>query len=135
VVRDYGSITLGDDCRGKGCRRHGRGEDPRSTRPAAGVDLDATFRQVHPATALVYHHERVNQGKGWCLRRGIALATGDCIVIQDADLEYDPADHAAMLRPILEPWKPRDRQGVLDLGGLGDDRPAPLQAAQLTPVL
>jgi hypothetical protein len=40
-----------------------------------------------------------------------------------------------MLWPILEPRKPRGRQGVLDLGGLGDHRPAPLEAAQLTPVL
>ena len=52
-----------------------------------------TFRQAHPGMALVYHHERMNHAKGWCLRRGIALATGDCIVIQDADLEYDPAYH------------------------------------------
>ena len=52
-----------------------------------------TFRQTHPEVALVYHHERVNNGKGWCLRRGIPMATGDYIVIQDADLEYDPADH------------------------------------------
>jgi hypothetical protein len=61
-----------------------------------------TFRQAHPAIAMFYHHERVNHGKGWCLRRGIRMATGDYIVIQDADLEYDPADHAVMLGPILE---------------------------------
>jgi glycosyltransferase involved in cell wall biosynthesis len=60
------------------------------------------FRQAHRERALVYHHERVNHGKGWCLRRGIPMATGDYIVIQDADLEYDPADHAVMLGPVIE---------------------------------
>jgi glycosyltransferase involved in cell wall biosynthesis len=64
-----------------------------STDRTAG-ELEA-FRQAHRDLALVYHHERVNHGKGWCLRRGIPMATGDCIVIQDADLEYDPGDHAA----------------------------------------
>jgi glycosyltransferase involved in cell wall biosynthesis len=62
------------------------------------------FRDEHPDMALVYRNEPVNRGKGWCLRRGIALATGDVLVIQDADLEYDPADYAAMLQPILNDW-------------------------------
>jgi glycosyltransferase involved in cell wall biosynthesis len=66
--------------------------DGSTDRTAAELE---TFRQAHPELALVYHHERVNHGKGWCLRRGIPMATGDCIVIQDADLEYDPGDHAA----------------------------------------
>ena len=60
------------------------------------------FRDEHPDVALVvYRTEPVNRGKGWCLRRGIALATGDVVVIQDADLEYDPGDHGVMLEPIL----------------------------------
>ena len=54
-----------------------------------------TFRQAHPGMALVYHHERMNHAKGWCLRRGIPVATGDYIVIQDADLEYAPAQSCA----------------------------------------
>lgn len=48
----------------------------------------------------VFRHDR-NRGKGAAIRTALAHATGDVVLIQDADLEYDPADYPALLAPIL----------------------------------
>ena len=49
----------------------------------------------------VYFHEK-NQGKGAAIRTGIAKATGDYVIVQDADLEYDPREFYALLAPLLD---------------------------------
>ena len=73
-------IILVDDCSTDGTR------DTLRTLAAAG-DL------------TVLYHDR-NRGKGAALRTGIAAARGDAVVIQDADLEYDPQDYPKLLEPI-----------------------------------
>jgi glycosyltransferase involved in cell wall biosynthesis len=64
-----------------------------------GVHLDRLQREgkIHK----VVHHPR-NRGKGAAIRTAIAAATGDVMVVQDADLEYDPAELVNLLQPILE---------------------------------
>jgi dolichol-phosphate mannosyltransferase len=53
-----------------------------------------------PGVRLI--RQPANGGKGSAVRAGIAVATGDDVIIQDADLEYDPADHLVMLREVVE---------------------------------
>jgi len=57
---------------------------------------------LKPNQELRLHLMEKNGGKGKALRSGFALATGDIILIQDADLEYDPEDYPALLRPLVK---------------------------------
>jgi len=56
----------------------------------------------HPNVPFIIRHKPVNEGKGAALRDGFKLATGDIVLIQDADLEYDPNDYMKLLQPIVD---------------------------------
>ena len=64
-------------------------------------ELLADFPQRYGPTVKVFYHA-VNQGKGAAIRTGLAEVTGDLVLVQDADLEYDPKDFPVLLSPILE---------------------------------
>ena len=63
-------------------------------------EIMAELAQEYPNISC-HQHEK-NQGKGGALATGFQHTTGDVVLIQDADLEYDPADYPVLLRPILE---------------------------------
>jgi glycosyltransferase involved in cell wall biosynthesis len=60
------------------------------------------FSEHARAGIVVGHHSERNLGKGSALRTGIEIASGDVILVQDGDLEYDPDDYARLLDPIVE---------------------------------
>lgn len=62
--------------------------------------LTAWMAQANPDLRIIFHAQ--NGGKGAALRTGFEHATGDLIVIQDGDLEYDPRDYLKLLEPIVE---------------------------------
>jgi glycosyltransferase involved in cell wall biosynthesis len=81
-------LVLVDDCSKDGSRRI--------------LEELAARKDVDPLNSFSIHFHEVNKGKGAALQTGFARARGDIIVIQDADLEYDPSEYPRLLQPIVE---------------------------------
>ena len=60
------------------------------------------FQQQHPELTIVYKKHEINKGKGAALRTGFQSATGDFVIVQDADMEYDPNEFNILVKPILD---------------------------------
>lgn len=62
----------------------------------------ARYQDEHPDFPMVYLEHAKNMGKGAALHTGIAKASGEFTIIQDADLEYDPNEYALLLKPVID---------------------------------
>ena len=100
-------IVVVDDCSSDGTREWLQINFPAEARSGSALELDAngnlTFMEASGSSRVTIrsiYHER-NQGKGAAVRTGFSVMSGDVIVIQDADLEYDPADWSQMYDLII----------------------------------
>lgn len=65
-------------------------------------DAILKYMVTHPDMSIQYFKHEVNQGKGAALHTGISKATGEYLIIQDADLEYDPNEFNLLIQPVLD---------------------------------
>ncbi|MEI6575573.1 MAG: glycosyltransferase family 2 protein [Bacteroidota bacterium] len=59
------------------------------------------YKSAHPELDIMLVNQAVNQGKGAAIHKGIEVCTGDLVIVQDADLEYDPEEFNLLLKPFL----------------------------------
>lgn len=60
-----------------------------------------TYMSNNPEMNIQYHVQEYNQGKGAAINRAIQLATGEYLIVQDADLEYDPEEYNLLIKPVF----------------------------------
>jgi glycosyltransferase involved in cell wall biosynthesis len=60
------------------------------------------YKEANPELNIQYYKHEVNKGKGAALHTGISKATGEYLIIQDADLEYDPQEYNILIKPVLD---------------------------------